>query len=206
MQGIWHFANNRVFIDRTLDRSLWAQKNPWTRMLTLFHGYVNNQQQFMRRELGKMLDAGDYKGIARFAGTVGIVFPTVAPLIASAEMLGRTASPQAAGQELQDKYNELLHPQGITDYLDLLSYFGSFGVWHSFIQAAHHDRLALQVMGPIAGSATRFAQDIINYADPTTKSGVRNIRPLATDVLQQTVPGVGSMVSRHIFPAKHQGG
>jgi hypothetical protein len=202
MQGIWHFANNRVFVDRALDRSLGATRNPWTRMLTMFHGYVTDQQAFLRNELSKRLDAGDYVSIARFAGTLGLLFPAVAPMIASAEVLGRTASPTAAGQELKDKYTQLVNPKGVGDYLDLLSYYGSFGIWKSFINAAHNDRLALAVLGPIAGSAVRTAQDVINFASPSTKSGKRNIRPLGKDILQQTIPGIGNIAANRLLPSR----
>jgi hypothetical protein len=204
IQAVWQFVNNRVFVDKVMDRSLMASSNPWGRMLTMFHGYVSNQQAFMRRELQKMLDAGDYKAIAQFAGTVGVIFPAVAPLIASAEMLGRTASPTAAKKELEAKYTQLVNPKGVGDYLDLISYFGAWGTMHSFMQAAHNDRLALAAVGPIFGSAIRTAQDVINYAIPTTKSGKRNIRPIGKDILQQTVPGLGNIASNVLLPTRRK--
>lgn len=208
--AIFHFVNNRAFIDRSLDRSLTATKNPWTRMLTMFHGYVTSQQAFMRRELQKMMDAGDYVGVARFSATIGLVFPTVAPMIKSAEVLARTASAQQAGQGIQDDYRKLTHPAGVgeftTEYLDMLSYFGSFGTLHSFITASHSDRLALALMGPIAGDVVRTGQDVINYATKSDKSGKHNIRPLAKDILQQTLPGAGNIISSELFPTKSKGG
>jgi hypothetical protein len=205
-QAMFYFTNNRAFIDRTMDRSLLATKNPWTRMLTMFHGYVTFQQAFMRRELQKMLDSGDYVGIARYAGTVGLLFPTVAPMLKSAELLARTASLKQASQSLEDDYKKLSNPgetaQFTGEYLDLLSYFGSWGTMHSFLNAAHGDRLALALMGPIAGSAVRTGQDVINYATKPAKGGRRNIKPLAKDVLQQTIPGAGSIIGNQLFPPK----
>lgn len=206
IKAIYHFTNNRTFISRPFDRSLTATRNPWTRMLTMFHGYVTNQQRFMRRELQKKVDAKDYVGIARFAGTVGLLFPTIAPMLKAAEVFARTASPTQAGQGLQQDYKHLTHPDSVSqfssEYLDMLSYFGSWGVLHGFITASHGDRLALGLMGPIAGDAVRTAQDAINLTTKSTKTGKHNIKPLAKDILQQTVPGVGNIVANQLFPAK----
>lgn len=204
IKAIWNFTNNRTFISRPLDRSLTATATPWGRMLTMFHGYVTFQQRFMRRELQKMLDSGDYIGIARFAGTVGLIFPTIAPMLKGAEVFARTASAKTAAQGVQSDYEHLTNPddaaQFTSTYLDMLSYFGSWGVMHSFVQAAHGDRLALALMGPTAGSAVRTAQDLINLTTRSTKTGKRNIKPLTKDVLQQTVPGAGNIIANQIFP------
>ena len=206
VKAIWNFTNNRSFISRPLDRSLTATATPWGRILTMFHGYVTYQQRFMRRELQKMADAGDYVGIARFAGTVGLVFPTVAPMLKASEVFGRTANPKQAIAGMKEDYNRLEHPedtaQFASEYLDMLSYFGSWGTMHSFITAAHGDRLALALMGPTAGSAVRAGQDLINLTTRSTKTGRHNVKPLAKDLLQQTVPGVGNILANQIFPSK----
>jgi hypothetical protein len=206
IKAIYYFTNNRAFISRPFDRSLTATRNPWTRMLTMFHGYVSSQQRFMRRELQKKLEAGDYVGIARYAGTVGLLFPTIAPMLKAAETFARTGSPSTAVGGMQADYKTLAHPENVAqfsaEYLDMLSYFGSWGVMHSFISAAHGDRLALALMGPIAGDVVRTAQDTINFSTKSTKTGKHNIKPLAKDILQQTVPGVGNIAAHQLFPAK----
>lgn len=206
IKAIYHFTNNRTFISRPFDRSLTATRNPWTRMLTMFHGYVSSQQRFMRRELQKKVEAKDYIGIARYAGTVGLLFPAIAPMLKAAEVFARTASPTQAAQGLQQDYKHLTHPSSVSqfssEYLDMLSYFGSWGVLHSFITASHGDRLALALMGPIAGDAVRTAQDAINLTTKSTKTGKHNIKPLAKDILQQTVPGAGNIIANQLFPAK----
>ena len=206
VKAIYHFTNNRAFISRPFDRSLNATRNPWTRMLTMFHGYVSSQQRFMRRELQKKLEGGDYVGIARYAGTIGLMFPTIAPMLKAAEVFARTANPKQAGQGLKEDYQRLQHPEDLaqfsSEYLDMLSYFGSWGIMHSFIGAAHGDRLALALMGPIAGDAVRTAQDTINLTTKSTQTGKHNIKPLAKDVLQQTVPGAGNIIANQLFPAK----
>lgn len=208
VKAIWHFVNNRTFISRPLDRSLTATRSPWTRMLTMFHGYVTSQQRFMRRELSKMYQAGDYVGIARFAGTVGLLFPAVAPMLKGAEVFARTASPTTATQGVEQDYSALAHPEDVehftSEYLDMLSYFGSWGVMHSFITAAHGDRLALALIGPTGGDAIRTAQDAINALTKSAKSGEHNVAPLGRDLLQQLIPGAGNIASHKIFPRERR--
>jgi hypothetical protein len=72
----------------------------------------------------------------------------------------------------------------------------------SYIKAAHSDRLALTLLGPMPAAATRTSQDIINYVTKPSKSGKRNIRPLAKDILQQTVPIGGNIAASELFPKK----
>ncbi len=208
VKAIWHFVNNRTFISRPLDRSLTATRSPWTRMLTMFHGYVTSQQRFMRRELAKMYQAGDYVGIARFAGTVGLLFPAVAPMLKGAEVFARTASPATAVQGVEQDYTALEHPENLegftSEYLDMLSYFGSWGVMHSFVTAAHGDRLALALIGPTGGDAIRTAQDAINLITKSTKSGTHNVAPLGRDLLQQLIPGAGNIAAHKIFPKERR--
>ncbi len=208
IKAIWHFVNNRTFISRPLDRSLTATRSPWTRMLTMFHGYVTSQQRFMRRELAKMYQAGDYVGIARFAGTVGLMFPVIAPMLKGVEVFARTASPTEAAQGIQQDYTTLAHPEDIghftSEYLDMLSYFGSWGVMHSFITAAHGDRLALALIGPTGGDAIRTAQDAINLVTKSTKAGTHNAAPLGRDLLQQLIPGAGNIAAHRIFPKERR--
>jgi hypothetical protein len=206
IKAIYAFTNQRTFISRPFDRSLNATKNPWMRMLTMFHGYVSSQQRFMRRELQKKIEAKDYVGLAVFAGKVGLMLPAVAPMLKAAEVFARTANAPQAAAGVQQDYEKLSHPENIAqfsaEYLDMLSYFGSWGVLHGFINASHGDRLALALMGPIAGDAVRTGQDIINLTTKSTKTGKHNIKPLAKDILQQTVPGAGNIIANQIFPAK----
>jgi len=206
IKGMYHFTNNRIFISRPFDRSLNATRNPWTRMLTMFHGYVSSQQRFMRRELQKKFETGDYIGIARFAGTVGLMFPMMAPMLKAAETFARTASPDRALQGMQSDYKHLTHPQSVAqygaEYLDMLSYFGSWGIMHGFITASHGDRLALALMGPIAGDVVRTTQDAVNLTTKSTKTGKHNIKPLAKDLLQQSIPVAGNIIANQMFPAK----
>ena len=205
-KAIWHFTNNRMFISRALDRSLTGSSNPWMRMLTMFHGYVNSQQQFMRREFHKMLQAGDYTGLARLAGTLGLIFPAIAPLIKGLEVMAKTASVQQAQGSLQQDYQTLTHPDSagkwLEEYLDLMSYFGTWGSLHSYITAAHNDRLALQLMGPIIGSGTRDAQDMINFTFYPNKVGYHNPRPITRDIMQWIAPGVSGALTDRIVPPK----
>jgi hypothetical protein len=206
IKAIYNFTNNRAFVSRPLDRSLTATRSPWTRILTMFHGYVTFQQSFMRRELQKMLDSNDYVGIARYAGTVGLMFPAIAPMLKAAETFARSGSPKQTEESIENDYNRLKHPENVgqftSEYLDMISYFGAWGVLHSFVTASHGDRLALALMGPIAGDAVRTAQDAINFSTKSTKTGKHNIKPLAKDLLQQTVPGAGNIIANQVFPAK----
>jgi len=135
-----------------------------------------------------------------------LMFPMMAPMLKAAETFARTASPDRALQGMQSDYKHLTHPQSVAqyvaEYLDMLSYFGSWGIMHGFITASHGDRLALALMGPIAGDAVRTGQDAINFTTKSTKTGKHNIKPLAKDLLQQAIPGAGNIIANQVYPAK----
>jgi len=206
--AMFHYANNKFFVSRPMDQSLRANSNVYMRSATMFHKTINSQYYFMKNELMKMAKTGDYKGIAQFAGTLGILFPMVAPWIKSATILARTASPQQAGDELKKNYTNL-NPwttPGFGDfsasYIDMLSYIGGVGVYLSYAQAAHHDRFHAAMMGPLFGEIGTVGQDAYNAAFSPNKQGKHNLKPLGRDAAELSVPVVGKWLGYKLFPTK----
>jgi len=213
-QAIWHYTNNRLFIDRPMDRSRFAQKSPFMRVASMFHGYVTKEGHFITRELHKMAAANDYVGIAHFAGVVGILFPATAPLLYSLQTLVRTASPTKAKQQLDSYYQPLIHPTGIGNftlaYLDLLGHFGAAGAFMQYIHAAANHRLAGNILGPVPGVGTGIVEDVVGgfkgeAEEKTTRRRKgeerRPWRPLERDFLRyMTIPIFGAWASEHLVP------
>jgi hypothetical protein len=203
-QAMFHYVNNRMFIDRPMDRALRSNQNPFMRSATMFHGTIMSQFEFMRRETWKMVKVGDVKGLAQFAGTLGILFPIVIPWLDAAETFGRTASISDAKQAKDKDYQGLLHPKDAGDftrtYTDMLSYLGGFGLFHSLMKSAWGDRLAATAMGPIPGSVFTTGQDIINAATKPTASGKHNWNPVGRDLSEFSVPIIGKWAGHKLFP------
>lgn len=206
--AMFHYGNNKFFVARPMDQSLKANSNFYMRSATMFHKTINSQYYFMKNELSKMYKAGDIKGIAQFAGTLGILFPAVAPWIKSATILARTASPSQAGDEAKKTYSNLSGANGFGNfaesYIDMLSYIGGFGVYHSYVQAAYHDRLATAAVGPMIGEGLTVAQDAVS-ATKANKSGKHNLAPLGRDAASLSVPVVGKWLGYKLFPTAQQG-
>src|ERR1700733_12808132 len=206
--AMFHYGNNKFFVARPMDQSLRANSNFYMRSATMFHKTINSQYYFMKNELMKMYKAGDIKGIAQFAGTLGILFPAVAPWIKSATILARTASPSQAQGELQKNYSNLSGANGFGNfaesYIDMLSYIGGFGIYHSYVQAAYHDRLATAAIGPMIGEGLTVAQDAIS-ATKTNKQGTHNLAPIGRDAASMSVPVVGKWLGYKLFPTAQKG-
>ena len=208
-QAIWHYTNNRLFIDKPEDRSRFAQKTPFMRVASMFHGYVTKEGMYLTRELQKLMRSGDYIGLAHFAGVVGIVFPATAPLLFSAQTLVRTLSVEKAKEKMDEYYGGLIHPDGISNfaltYLELLGHFGAAGAFMQYIHAASNHRLAANILGPVPGVGVGMLEDIVG-AIKGTKSGEHNLDPLARDFLRySTVPIFGNWASEHLVPKKEKG-
>jgi hypothetical protein len=216
-QAMFHYVNNRMFVDRPMDRSLMANANPYIRSATMFHSVIISQARFMRRELGIMYRSGDVKGIIQFAGTLGILFPAVMPMLHGLEVLGRTASPSESLKATETDYKHLTNPTGILDwagtYMDMLSYTGAFGIWHSMIQSAWGDRLASTMLGPMFGPIATLGGDTIKAATKPFHASKAQMgtqawkdqwkqegRAVGRDVSELAVPIVGKWAGHKLFP------
>jgi hypothetical protein len=203
-KGVFHYVNNRFFIDRQMDQSLWANKNVWTRSMFMYHSFVNSEAAYIRRSLLKMHKAGDVKGIAQFAGTLGVLWPNVAPLISGVQVMARTASVSQGVQETQSRYKRLYQPSSAGDwignYLYLLAHIGAAGVYLDYIKAAQAHRLASAMIGPKAGALFGDLEDVANWATTENKKGEHPWKPVLRDALKQTIPVAGSPLAHHLAP------
>jgi hypothetical protein len=210
-QAIWHYTNNRLFIDKPLDRARVSGKSPFFRVATMFHGYITKEGNYLTNELMKLMKANDYVGIGQFAATVGVIFPACAPLLYSLETLVRTASPQKAEDQLQDDYASLLHPQGFGDftleYLKLLAHFGAAGAFMQYVHAASNHRMAAAFAGPVPGVGIGTAEDTASLGARVWqgKQVRESYKPLARDLLRYyTLPIFGNWAAEHMLPKKRK--
>lgn len=208
-QAIFHYVNNRFFIDKPMSRPLMSNANKWLRTATMFHAFVSYQSKFMRTETMKMIKTGDFVSLAQYAGTIGILFPTVAPMIKSAEMLLRTGSPDEARKSAEQDYQTLSHPavdrHFLFTYIDMLSYLGAYGVYSHFLQAADAHRLANQMAGPLFGAAATMGEDVEQPVSAMIKGKKSNFAPLGRDALRYGIPVFGGSLSHQLLPKKPTG-
>jgi hypothetical protein len=196
-KGVYHFVNNRFFFDKSIDNSLYQNKNIIARSAYMYHSFVNSEVSYIGRELHKMGKAGDIKGIAQFVGTLGILFPAVAPMLKSAELLMRTGSTQQAGDSIRKDYSNLSGANGpaeaIGTYIEMISHIGAMGTYLNYTNAIKGHRLANAMLGPMIGMGATDIEDISAAAMGKSK------RPLGRDITQM-LPLVGKPLSHKLFP------
>jgi len=206
--GIFHFTNDRLFIARSQDQPLNSSRNAWARSAYMYHSFLNSQVTFMRRNLDRMVKNKDIMGIAQFAGTLGVLFPLVAPLLKSLEVLGRTASPKQAGQSIHDDYDKLKGNQGLgaaaLEYADLLCHIGGMGVYMNYMSAAANHRMQSAVLGPLYSTPFTAVEDLAASYSENKKTGQHNIKPFARDILQDTLPVIGKPLSHMLAPTNKE--
>lgn len=196
--GVFHFVNNRFFMDKTVEQALKSNSNMVMRSATMYHTFVNAQSRFLRRELTKMWEAGDYVGLAQFAGTVGVLWPAVAPMMKSVEIYGRTLNAKQAIDSAKQDYAQLGSgniPATVREYISLMSMYASFGVYTNYIGAAHGNRLAYSLMGPTIGTPFRAGEDVFNMVTRTNSMGKYNAAPVVRDILEDTIPLAGNILA-----------
>jgi len=196
-KGVYHFVNNRLFVNKTIDQSMYGNANFFMRSAFMYHSFVSSEAAYIGRELRKQFKAGDVKGIAQFVGTLGVTFPMVAPMLKSLELLARTGSLQQAQASAQKDYHSLTNPDSFGDftstYFDMLAHIGAMGAYYNYTQAIKGSRLANAVVGPMIGMGITDVSDSVNAL--RGKSG----KPLGRD-LTQMIPVVGKPLSHRLFP------
>jgi hypothetical protein len=204
---VFHFTNDRMFINKGLDKSMWQDKDVWRRSMFMYHGYVNHQTAFMRKQLMIMAKNGDYMGLAQFAGTMAVIFPFAATLIAGLEKLATTGSPAQAMNETSTRFSRLVHPQGVEDwlgnYITLLAHCGAVGTYITYLNAIKGHRIAEAMIGPAAGAIANDTYDIYTAAHEK-KDETHNLAPLGRDLLKQTLPVIGSPLAHQLLPTKKE--
>jgi hypothetical protein len=202
-KGIFHFTNNRFFVSRLQDQSLKSSSNIFMRSATMYHAFLNSQVSFMRREAYKMIKAGDIKGLAQFAGTLGVLFPAFAPVLKSLEMYGRTLNASTSMQSGEDDYRKLAGQKGggaaVEEYIDLLMHIGGAGVYMNYLSASQTHRLQAAALGPMFSTPITAVEDMA-AASEANKRGKYNINPPLRDVLQDTLPVIGKPLSHWLAP------
>jgi hypothetical protein len=206
-QGIYHFTNNRFFVNRLQDQTLKSNSNVFMRSATMYHQFLNSQVSFMGREFEKMRKSGDIMGMAQLAGTFGILFPSVAPALKSLEILGRTGSTTQAKESLDEDYSNLSGNAGpaafAKEYGELLLHIGGMGVFTNYIEAAGNHRLQSAMLGPLFSTPASLAEDLITSAHES-KKGTHNIKPALRDIAQDTLPVIGKPLSHWIAPTNKE--
>lgn len=214
-KGVYHFVNNRFFFDKSLDNSLYQNYNVIARSAFMYHSFVSSEAAYIGRELRLMVKARDLKGIAQFAGTLGVVFPMVAPMLKSAELLARTGSPAQAQQSAQKDYKGLFSPDSPGEfagtYLDMIAHIGAMGAYYNYTNAIHSHRLLNAMVGPMVGMAATDIEDTGKAIEDLGTKGFAdtNLKPLGRDITQ-LIPVAGKPLSHQLFPttkeSKDEGG
>lgn len=204
-KGVYHFVNNRFFFDKSLDNSLYQNSNVIARSAFMYHSFVSSEAAYIGRELRLMVGARDYKGIAQFAGTLGVVFPMIAPMLKSAELLARTGSPAQAQQSAQKDYKGLFSPDSPGEfagtYLDMIAHIGAMGAYYNYTNAIHSHRLLNAMVGPMIGMAATDIEDTVGAGMNLASKGFEqtNLKPLGRDITQ-LIPVAGKPLSHTLFP------
>lgn len=204
-KGVYHFVNNRFFFNKTIDNSLLQNKNFILRGAFMYHSFISSEKAFIMRQVIKSMKAGDYKGLAQFVGTLGVVFPFVAPMLKGAELLLRTGSPSQAGDSIKHDYQGMTGQLGLKEfnstYWDMIAHLGAMGAAYNYMNAIKSSRLANAVIGPLLGTALTHGEDALGAA-----FGIKGkARLLGRDVTQD-IPLVGKPLSHKLFPTRKEEG
>lgn len=208
-KGMYHFVNDRFFIDKTLQRSVRSSSNFYLRNMAMFKTFVTYQSSFIGRELSRLVKTRDFVGLASFGGTVGIAFPFIAPFIKAAETYTRSADWDETKSGFKGDYRGLVGPDTtamhrLGKYTELMGYLGAWGMFHSFWKAAEGHRLADSIgsiLGghPLLGAIGEEAQDIYTGAKGT-KRGEHHWQPAVRNALKFAVPAYGGAIGKKFFP------
>ena len=207
--ALFHFVNDRFFLNRPQDRGLYSNANWFMRSATMFHQTVNSQFYLYNREFRKLYAAGDYKQLAILAGGLLVAYPTfISPVLHSAEVLLRTASPTQAVQSFKDDEQKTFHPkdmsEGVSHYIDMLSYAAATGVFMQYVKATKGSRMLAAAVGPVIAVPLTVAGDAGKAILNPNKEGVHNFQQTERDLLELGIPVAGKWLAHHLVPTKKE--
>jgi hypothetical protein len=205
-KAVFHFVDNKVFLDNRLNRAYYARANVYTRMGLMFHSYVARQGQFLRDELVKMyqvgVKGGDIGLIAQTLATMGVVFPLVGHGLKYMEMAGRGQF-QEIKPEANEDWKKLRGEEGVPTQvytlLDGYAHMAAWGVASSYVRGATRTQLASALIGPIGNMGVRIGEDSAKLAFGKTHPW----KPLARDVIEDSplsYDNLGKMIVHQLLP------
>jgi hypothetical protein len=213
-RAIYNYVDKKIFINTAMRRSYYANANIFTRTALMFHNYVASQGQLMRQELVKAwtLKGSDPLKAAQFLAVAAAVFPVVGEGIKQLERIGRGQDP-----DLQEDIDDFKKMDIHTAYVmaDAYAHMAGFGIAASYTQGATRSELANTLIGPIPNTGIRLAEDTIKPAntvakkylsdDPKDQKKKVNLKPLARDVLEDTmVDNTGKIITHRWIPTEKE--
>jgi hypothetical protein len=209
-KSVWHGVNRMIFLDTSFSRSYNANRNMWTRAMSMYHGYVSQQAKFMADEFHTAFDKDTRSigGIAKYLTTAGVIFPVAGEALKIAEM-GFRGQWSQIGPQLSDDWDELTGQKSDTTfgkikdfmslYLDSTAHLGAFGISYGMIQGAQRGYLIQDLMGPLLGTGAKYTQDLVRA--PITG----NFDAVGRDALEMSLPyGIGRFLKHKLLPTKSE--
>lgn len=217
-KAYFHGTNTRAFLNQTDNRTALSQQSAIYRVMGSFHNYVSSQSRFLRNTFLRQYQQGDFIGIARNIGLLGMAFPVLGATIYESERL-------LSGSDWDDPLGHYRNrieatPAGIAydaivgrenaassgrialNTIENLSHIASWGVATGYVRGAARAHLAGQVAGPVPNMLFQGAEDAYK-ATPFAKNP--SAKPLERDVLTDILPyGTGSILSHELLPTKSE--
>ena len=210
-KAVYHFVDNKVFLNMRMNRSYMATANAPMRIGLMFHNYVAAEGRFLKREFSDMLRSKDPMMAVQWLATMGIIFPTAGVLTESLENYAR-----GQDDDLQKRVGNMMFQNGawngVESWADAYAHMAGFGVLTSYIRGASRNELSNTLWGPIGNVALRDIQDVGQLALKTGEGKYSDVGEAASspaakqiyrDALAQSLPdNLGKIISHRFIPTK----
>jgi hypothetical protein len=212
-QAVYHFTDNKVFLDNSMSRSYYAQKNGYARLGSMYHGYISRQGKFMAHELKKSFRTGNPMAIIQTLAVLGVVAPITGQALEELERYSRLDFSHSASED----FANLSGANGISkmseQYIEALSHIAAFGVGFDYVRSAARGEIAKQAAGPIGNMIFSGVEDtaketmagwkFLTDEDHPTKQFAAPSKSMARDILGDILPdNTGRMISHQFVPTQ----
>lgn len=192
-KAVFHFADDTMFLKKGLNMPLKSNANWFMRSMYMYHFFVRNETFFMQKQLGKMLRHGDMAGVARFVGTLAVLWPAVAPLLESVEVLGRTGSVKQAEEPWKQMYAPKSGTEWAENYGLTIAQIGAMGTFAQYLRAVKNQSVWKYAVGSKISTPLTYLGD----ASSALRGG--SAKPIERDLLQ-LIPVAGKPLSHQLAP------
>ena len=208
--GIYNYVDSRVFLDNSMNRAFAAQKDTFHRLAGMYHGYISRQGSFMlnalKEDIGNTLKPeGGIVNAAKTFGLMSIAFPTVGIGIKSLQMWGRGQFNTHPIQEEEDLYGAHGVKKAGEEWLEGMTHMAAFGVGNDYIRASARHMLLQSAAGPVGNEVANIITDTLGaFYHFNSDNPNESLKPIERDLLQDTIPGLGKILSHQMLPPKQK--
>lgn len=197
-----YMINRNMFRDQAASRTKFASATPLGRVITLYHGFVTNQQRTIVDALMRSFKTRDIPMLMQQLATLGIIAPTAGAAIYSIDqaITGQNKHPI---DNFLTREKAIYRAHDFAEAVTAVSHMGGFGIANNVLNAAARQKLTNYMVGAPINAASELVQDAVVGNKTSDENHPHAWDQFKRDILHDLpTMGVGSYIAHKAYPTR----